>query len=342
MLTLQNLPPKYARLCLQLVKVSGKLGIENGMKLLLAVSGGADSTALVTIYKILAPRLAISMEALHVDHGLRPTSSEEAELTRTFCQNLGIPCHIVKVEVAQQASLRKCGLEEAGREVRYNILEAHRVALHANFILTGHQAEDLGEDIIMRLMRGAAWPGLSGMGWRNGHVLHPLLHHSSLELKNFLKACNIPWIEDPSNQSLTFRRNRVRHLLMPLLRCENPAITLGLQRLHDLGTLDKEYFEQELANHLIAYPWQETNENLILPKGLLASMHPALRLRLYNKALRHIRDTRHLKGQNETSTLVAIDAMYCANIGAKTVQCSGGITATLLHRSIILNYNRNG
>lgn len=336
MLSLRDLTPTYARMCLQLEKRSRSLGIVPGMKLLLAISGGADSTALAVIYHILASRLGVALAAVHVDHGIRATSASEAEFARNFCEGLAINCQVASIDTPGQAALKKCGLEEAGREARLEILESWRRQLGADFILTGHQAEDLCEDIFLRMLRGAAWPGLSGMGWRNGHVLRPLLHESPEDLKNLLVSCNIPWINDPSNQSLAFRRNRIRHLLMPMLRCENPAISQGLQRLHDLGSLDREFFAAELQKHLAACPWRWDERELTLPRNLLQTMHPALRLRLYNLALSEFRRKFALAGQNEAETLMGIDAAFAANVGGKVIQCPGGITATVVRGDIVL------
>lgn len=335
MLSLRDLSPPHAHMCLRIEKICRSLGIASGMNILLAISGGADSTALAVICRVLAPRLEIHLEAAHVDHGIRAASASEAAFVRNFCDGLAIPCHTARIDAPAQAALKKCGLEEAGREARLEILENVRKETGSDFILTGHQSEDLSEDIFLRLLRGAAWPGLSGMGWRHGSILRPLLHESPENLQNLLTACEIPWINDPSNQSLAFRRNRIRHLLMPMLRCENPAISQGLQRLHYLGSMDKEYFADELQKHLAAHNWIWGKRELTLPKALLNAMHPALRLRLYNLALQAFRSKYSLPGQNEAETLMAMESIVTANAGSKTIQCPGGITATL-HKGALI------
>lgn len=329
MLTLQQLSPPSARLCLEVEKTLVALGIASGSKLLLALSGGSDSTALAVICAIVAPRLGVTLEALHVDHGLRPTSRAEARAVGQFCERWSIPLQVAEVDIAAASALRKWGVEEAGHHCREALLESRRQAIGADFILTGHQSEDLCEDILMRLLRGAGWPALAGMSWRRGYILHPLLQQSPQRLKDLLTSCQVTWITDPSNQSLAFRRNRMRHLLMPMLRCENPAIGQGFQRLHALGALDADYFEQTLDEYLLRTPWLRRPGELILGKKLLEPLHPALRLRLYARALRHFREEYGCPGQNEFSALMAIESLYAARVGGKCIQCAGGIEVRL-------------
>lgn len=337
--TLQNLTPKNARLCLKIENICRqRLGIAPGSKLLLAVSGGPDSLALATIFLVIAPRMDFSLSCLHVDHHLRPSSAWEAKFVRDFCEGMGLECVIAHADVQAIANSGKCGIEEAGRLARHKLLEDRAGAINADYILTGHQAEDLAEDIMMRLLRGAGWPALSGMGWRNGHIRRPLLHESPERLKSFLKSCGLDWINDESNQSLAFRRNRVRHLLMPMLRCENPAIINSFERVHDLGQLDADYWREILDKALAETPWHLDMENgiLILPKELLRPLHPAARLRLYHKALGHLRAGVFGGGQSRNDNLQRLEEVFLSGIGGKMIQCGGGITATIEHGGIVL------
>lgn len=337
--SLQSLSPQDARLCLRIEKICRKrLKIARGARLLLALSGGSDSMALAVIFLVIAPRLNLELSCLHIDHHLRRSSGWEAEFVRNFCANAGLPCVIAHADVGAIAANGKCGLEEAGHLARRKLLEERRKAIGADFILTGHQAEDLAEDIIMRMLRGSGWPALSGMGWRNGRMLRPLLHESPERLKAFLKASGFEWINDESNQSLAFRRNRIRHLLMPMLRCENPAVGQSLRRIHDLGQLDADYWRNELDRALAATPWRmdEAGEILVLPKKLLAPLHQAARLRLYHRALAELRSGMGRKGQARADNLFRLDEVFVAGTGGKVIQCSGGVTATLEHGDIVL------
>lgn len=162
--TLQHLSPPLARFCLGIERLSCReLGLVKGTRLLLALSGGADSTALAMVFFLLASRLAVNLSALCVDHSLRPDSGEDVCHVQDFCKSLDIPCSVRRIDVAAYASKYHLGLEEAGRHFRYALLEKERMHLNADWILLGHHAGDLSEDIMLRLIRGTGWPGLAGM-----------------------------------------------------------------------------------------------------------------------------------------------------------------------------------
>lgn len=337
--TLQSLKPANARLCLKIERIcSRRLRIARGDRLLLAVSGGSDSLALAVIMQVISRRMGIQISCMHVDHRLRRSSGLEAVFTRDFCESLGLACAVAQANVTDLASRWKCGLEEAGRLARHRLLEDQRKAVGADFILTGHQAEDLAEDIILRMLRGAGWPALAGMGWRSGHILRPLLREYPETLKNLLKSENFNWINDDSNQSLAFRRNRVRHLLMPMLRCENPSVSQSLSRIHEFGQMDADYWRLRLEQALAAVPWRYDRDAglLVLPKALLAPLHPAARLRLYHLALSQLRQNSACSGQTRADSLLRLEEIFRSRAGSKVIQCSGGITATLEKGEIVL------
>lgn len=325
---LQNLEPVSARLCLRVEKIlKERGGFRGGEKLLLAISGGADSIALALVLKILAPRLDLSLAAIHVNHHLRPEAGADAAFVAKFCGREQIPCKFADAEAAALAKTRRCGLEEAGRLARLKILEEQADIAGADYILTAHHAGDLAEDILMRLTRGAGWPALGGMAWKSGSFFRPLLEIEPCELRSFLVAAGQTWREDKSNQSLAFMRNRYRNVLLPLLRCENPSIDAALARTHEFARLDADYWEKELDSALAANPWQCSHNGncvaLLLPAALLKPLHPAARLRLYHRALNCLRGS----GQNRADTLNRLEKAWQSGIGGKIIQCSGGITA---------------
>lgn len=326
MLELKDLNSANARLCLKVEKTCRKLGITQGQKLLLAVSGGSDSMALALLMAFVAPRLGVEPIVLHIDHCLRSTSASEALYVRDFCKTVGLMCVIRKENIEEWARKHRCGIEEAGHHARDAIYEEMRAALGAAFVLTGHQNDDLAEDIILRLIRGTGWPGLAGMGWNRDNILRPLLHIGRAELKAFVTSCGFRWINDPSNNDLTFRRNRIRHLLMPLLTCENPSLPETLSHLHSLGDLDSDYWKTVLAEALARHPWERTETAITLPKELLQSLHPAARMRLFMHCLETLAKTG--RGQGRFTTLLNLETALTEGRGKKLFQF-GGITASL-------------
>ncbi|MDE7240727.1 tRNA lysidine(34) synthetase TilS [Desulfovibrio sp.] len=340
--TLRQLSPAEARLCLGIERFCRRaLGLAAGSRLLLALSGGADSTALACLLRLLASRLELTLFALCLDHALRPESAEDGRHVEALCRWLGIPCAVFRQDVAACAKDWGCGLEDAGRKARYALLEEERQAVDADWIVLGHHAGDLAEDVLLRLTRGASWPALAGMAAKDEgrRLLRPLLFTDPEALRGLLRALGIGWREDASNQSRAFRRNRLRHEVLPLLRRENPSLDRSFVTLHELGELDGDFWEGLLTAALIEHPWREIRADdgpgLLLPRELLAGLHPAARLRLYVRALRALGKVSGARGQARGATLLALDEALRQGRGNTCFQLPGGMEAMLRRGSII-------
>ena len=238
-MTLRDLPPRWARLCLDIESfLTGELRLDlAGASVTVSFSGGADSTALLLVALHLAPRMGFSLKACHLDHGLRPSSGEEAKGAKGFCDSLDVPCKVEERDVAALAGDWSTGVEEAGRLARHDLLER----TGADWFFLGHQLDDLCEDVLMRLIRGAGWPGLAGMEGVDParRVVRPLLLTPKAQLMDFLTDMDIPWTEDPSNREPLCLRNRVRNGIMPLLLRENPGFGRAVARLWLQGHRDR-------------------------------------------------------------------------------------------------------
>lgn len=362
--TLQTLPPAAARLCLEVERFClTRLGLERGSRLLLALSGGADSTALALVLHLLAPRLGLTLHALSVDHGLRSESAQDADFVLQFCKKLGIACVVRQANVRGLAASDKIGIEDAARKLRYALLEHERAALGADFIALGHHAADVSEDVLLRLTRGTGWPALGGMAARDDgrHLLRPLLATDAQALKDLLRVCGISWCEDASNQSRQYKRNRLRLDVLPLLRQENPSLDRTVHDLWQMARLDEDYWNTTLDAALAVNPWivggleAELRENddaasgpsLTLPAKLLTGLHPAARLRLYVRAVRYLcgmgrnhendRDDSpgQLHGQARARTLLALDEALANGRGNTRFQLPGGLEAYLKGGSVV-------
>ena len=362
--TLQNLPPAAARLCLEVERFCLlRLGVERGSHLLLALSGGADSTALALVLHLLAPRLGLTLHALSVDHGLRAESAQDTDFVLQLCISLNIPCTIRQADVRGLAASDKIGIEDAARKLRYTLLEQERAALGADFITLGHHAADMSEDVLLRLTRGTGWPALGGMAARDDErrLLRPLLATDAQALRGLLGECGIGWCEDASNQSRQYKRNRLRLDVLPLLRQENPSLDRTVHDLWQMARLDEDYWNTTLDTALAVNPWivggleaeQRENEvtasgpSLTLPAKLLAGLHPAARLRLYVRAVRYLcraaegnagedsDSTGQLHGQARARTLLALDEALANGRGNTRFQLPGGLEAYLKGGSVV-------
>lgn len=329
-----------ARLLRAVSQACAALGLRPGTRLLLAVSGGADSLALAMLLSRLAPARDWRLRALSVNHGLRPEAADDAAHAVGVCRTLGIPCRVAVVNVPEQRRHGE-GLEEAARRLRYAALEEERRRCRADWIVLGHHAGDAEEDMLLRLLRGVGWPALGGMRARDDkrRLLRPLLSIRPESLRVSLRALAMDWKEDASNADERFTRNRIRHTLLPLMRTENPALSTALARLRALAALDADFWEQHLSAALAAHPPQEDDAGILLPRDLLRPLHPAARLRLFHRTARALA-LRH-GGQARHDALFALERAYSEGRGGRVFQLPGPIFAELRHGSVRFFVIRN-
>jgi tRNA(Ile)-lysidine synthase len=203
-------------------------------RVLVALSGGPDSTALVAALAALrAAGEVAAVHALHVDHGLRPGAEEDAACAATACERLGVPLERAKVRVGPG------NVQAAARRARYAALRAMAERVGATRIATGHTRTDQAETVLLRLLRGAGARGLAGIPPRRGSLVRPLVDRSRAEGIRYIEALGLPWREDPTNATLRFARNRVRHALWPAVLALAPAAERALARAADLAREDE-------------------------------------------------------------------------------------------------------
>ena len=240
--------------------------VKPGDTVLCAVSGGADSMALLWCLWLEKEKLGITVEAAHFNHHLRGAESDRDEaFVRKFCAFHDIPLHVGGGQVAAG----KKGLEAAAREARYAYLRSL-----GGTVATAHTADDNAETVLMHLIRGTGLRGLGGITPKQPGLIRPLLDVTRAEVEAFLRDNWIGHIEDSSNGSDQFLRNRIRHQLIPLLREENPSLAQNLTAMAQRLRQDEEALE---AMSRIEFP----------PKvALLRDLPPALRSRALERFLR--------------------------------------------------------
>ena len=308
---------------------------------MLAVSGGADSSALAVILHLLAPRLGLILHAASINHGLRAEAADDAAFARDLCCGLGIPCKICVTDAGRYADEKRVGIEEACRLLRYSLLEKERQACGADGIALGHHVGDLSEDVLLRLVRGTGWPALGGMAARDDarHLLRPLLAVKTEALRTLLVECGIAWREDSSNADQRFTRNRFRHRILPLLRNENPSLERSLFHLWHLARLDEAFWERRLDNLLAATPWRKDALGIELPAVLLRDLPPAARLRVYMRAIHALQQDKeggHTPcGQARADALLALDTALSQGRGNTCFQLPGRLEARIVKGAIL-------
>lgn len=213
--------------------------LQPGDVLICAVSGGADSVALLFAMYLLKDKLDIHLSAAHFNHHLRGSESDrDARFVEDFCGGLGIPLYMGEGTVVPGEK----GLEAAARDARYAFL----MGLPGK-IATAHTADDNAETVLLHLVRGTGLKGLGGIPPVSGRLLRPMLTVTRREVENFLQEYHLKHVEDSSNESDVFLRNRIRHEVMPLLRRENPRIGENLSRLALGLRLDEEFLEAQAS-----------------------------------------------------------------------------------------------
>jgi tRNA(Ile)-lysidine synthase len=199
---------------------------------LVALSGGADSTSLLVALHRVAPEFGLEVAAAHLHHGLRGAEADgDLEFSRALCASLEVPFVSARWNARERARRRGLSGQEGLRRVRRDFLAAARRRLGAAAIATAHTADDQLETMLLRLWRGAGLPGLGGMRPRTGFWLKPLLEATRAEIEADLRAAGIAWREDSSNARGGSARNRVRHDAIPaLIRACDPDASLATAR----------------------------------------------------------------------------------------------------------------
>lgn len=198
-------------------------------------SGGADSLALLA----LAVDAGLAPIAVHVDHGLRPGSEQEADLVADAAARLGARFDALRVQVAPGANL-----EARARAARYDALDAARVQHGASAVLVAHTADDQAETVLLNLLRGSGSAGLAGMPARRGRVVRPLLGARRADVRAECARRQLVPVDDPSNDDLAHRRNWIRHEVLPLLeRGSGRDLTPVLTRQADVLRAESDFLD---------------------------------------------------------------------------------------------------
>lgn len=248
--------------------------LEQADKVVVGVSGGADSVCLLFLMHRLREKGLTELEAAHVNHGLR---GEEADRDQAYveelCRNWGIPFHLKKVNVREIAREKKLTEEEAGRLVRYDFFRQVARETGAKRIAVGHNANDNAETLLFHLIRGTGLKGLGGIAPVQGEIIRPLLCLERKEIEEFLRKENIEFCMDRTNLEDTYSRNRIRHQLLAVMEEMNPEVVGAINRTALLCRESSQYIEKEAASALQKY---SCGKPMALEKEALEQLEPAV------------------------------------------------------------------
>jgi len=223
-----------------------------------AVSGGADSTALLRALAATSAELGIVLAVVHVHHGIRGADADaDAAFVAALAAQLDLLCEVVRVDAPAYAATEKASLETAARNLRYGIFRKILGVNQSDVIATAHTLDDQAETVLMKLLRGAWTEGLGGIhpvlaeqGVATGRIVRPLLAVRRAEIEVYLHALEQGWREDASNRDPVHTRNRLRYHLLPMLREYNPNLDEQLARMATLARDEEAYWQGEMARLL--------------------------------------------------------------------------------------------
>ena len=218
-------------------------------KVLIALSGGADSLALTQLMICSRQRFGLELAAAHFDHKLRQTSTDDANFVKNFATERGLEFAGGYGDVKNFAVEHKLSIETAARTLRYEFLSDVRQRLNCDAILTAHHADDQAETILMRLLRGSTSAGLSAMKARTftdcGLILRPLLNFRKAELESFCREKNLSPCIDETNFTPDATRNKIRLELVPSLEKFNPALVETLCRFGQVSADESDFIDAQ-------------------------------------------------------------------------------------------------
>jgi tRNA(Ile)-lysidine synthase len=322
----------------------------NDITLVVGVSGGPDSSALLYCLHRLSKSHRLKLHVAHLNHDFRGEEAEaDARFVAALAEELGLPATVGKCNPAHyQRERRISSFEQAARELRYGFLAEVAKKVQAPAVAVGHTADDLAETVLLHILRGAGLHGLRGMteisAWpwpgdvKEVLLFRPLLEATKVEAARYCRELGRGFREDSGNYLPQFTRNRVRHNLMPLLAAEyNLRVREALVRLAHTAALEVDYLEQETGRvwtQVVSPISDSVPGSLQFNRQAMASLHPALQRMLLRRGYAYLKgDARRL----EESHLQAMSEMAQENTTGRTLELPDGLKLHSTYHHLVLS-----
>lgn len=275
--------------------------VEAGDRIAAGVSGGADSLCLLFLLLEYARKTPFCLGVVHVNHNIRPDAAEDTRYVEELCRQQGIPFFLTEADVPGLVKEKKCSWEEAGRKVRYEAFSRAAESMGGGKIAVAHNSNDNAETMLFHLFRGSGLKGLCGIRPVRDRIIRPLLCLEREEVEAYLRDRGIAWRNDSTNEEDDYRRNRIRHHILPYAEREIVSGAVG----HMSGSAEmlgetEEYLEMQTGEALrqcMAEPEAFENgkagavpsaEGRILNVEAFLSFHPVLRKRMLHRLVREL------------------------------------------------------
>lgn len=263
--------------------------VEPGQRVLVAFSGGADSTALLHLFTRLREGWSLDIAAAHLNHALRGEQSDADEThCRQICAEWRVPIFSRKIDVKQQARRQRVSIEMAAREARYAFLNEVANAIEADAIALGHTRDDQVETVLLNLTRGAGTAGLAGMPMRRGRIIRPLLRVNRQQIRAYCALHALRFVEDVSNLDPRYSRNRIRHRVLPELRRVNPRADDAIERLSRVLRDEENWWQGYLQSMEPEFTLRRTESEWHLSLDWLAGQPAAVQRRVIRYAVQQL------------------------------------------------------
>ncbi|ABQ26909.1 tRNA lysidine(34) synthetase TilS [Geotalea uraniireducens] len=303
-----------------------------GDTVVVAVSGGADSVALLDVLAGFSS-LRLRLIVVHLNHCLRGAESDADEaFVRELAGKYGVTFVTQAVDVQDLSKREKLSLEEAGRAARYRFFSEIAASCKARAVVLAHHADDQAETVLMRLLRGAGGSGLCAMAAKSaGMYVRPLLSVTRFEIEAYLRERGLVFRTDSSNADVNFLRNRVRHELIPFLKSYNPAITDRLVTTAAALSEDEEILDKVTTEAFNRFGTVEAGRVKFVVAGIATELR-GLRLRLYRRAVLQVKgdltqiSARHLNDIDSLLLSASPNSRLVLPEGFTVKRCYGELT----------------
>ncbi len=271
----------------RVVSAINKYGmLSSGETVLVGLSGGTDSVCLLSVLAGLRTRYDLTLHAVYVDHNLRPEEvRKEIAFCEDFCRGREINFLVKSVDVLSRVKKLGHNKQEAARELRYQAFDEAALEVGATKIALAHNADDQIETMSMRFLRGAGPAGLSGMPAKRGKVIRPLIEIERADIESFLSDGKIPFVVDSSNLDTEYFRNRVRRVLVPVMKELNPSLAGTMAHTSSILQEEERYFSIVVTKVLMKMISRKTNSRIELFLAPMESMDTVILRRVLRRAI---------------------------------------------------------
>lgn len=258
-------------------------------RVLVAVSGGPDSVALLHFLKHISSMYDLSLHVFHLNHLIRGNKADEdAKFVEALAQSFGVPVTLMRFDVPGLAKREKLSIEEAARKVRYELMDEVAAEIGAQRVALGHHADDQVETFLMRLIRGSGLEGLKSMLPVRGHFIRPFIDVTKEDILTYIEENQLSYRIDASNEDVSLLRNRIRHELVPLLTDYNPQLKGSLLKTIEIVREDQAHLD-ELTNGIFNV-LADTGEGIVrMPIQGLIAQPVAIQRRLARRCIRWVK-----------------------------------------------------